>query len=116
MPEHASLLEVRPREFGTDTFWWPNAWQPAISAANNHSFFFWALNVEAPELNAPSALEQDGLDDNPYRHARDRFVELRWEMLHPARCSAHFVGCPAFVPHRSAPPMRACHMRPCASR
>ncbi|KAG2488198.1 hypothetical protein HYH03_013192 [Edaphochlamys debaryana] len=81
MPRLSSLLEVRPREFGTKHAGWPNMWQPMVAHQSKFErFFFWALAVEDPELSPPGDQEKAGIEGGPFA-ARDRHVHLKWPMI-----------------------------------
>ncbi|KAG2485313.1 hypothetical protein HYH03_015986 [Edaphochlamys debaryana] len=81
MPRRSSLLEVRPREFGTKHGGWPNQWQPTIAHQSKYEhYFFWGLCVDDPELSPPGEQEAAGLEGGAFA-ARDRHVHLKWPML-----------------------------------
>jgi hypothetical protein len=54
-----------------------------ISQQTQQRMFFWGLNIEDPALNQPSPQEAEGLETNDSFNARDRFVNLQWNFLHP---------------------------------
>jgi hypothetical protein len=83
MQPHGALLEIRPQGFGTIHGWWPAFWHPMISMQTNQRYFFWGLNVEDPALNQASPQEAENLEKNDAFNARDRFVKLQWDFLHP---------------------------------
>lgn len=78
MRRHASILEIRGKDFGTKHGWWAALWWPMISLQTEQHVFFWGLNVEDESLNTNSPLEQEGLENNEGFNARDRFVTLQW--------------------------------------
>ncbi|KAG2491284.1 hypothetical protein HYH03_010290 [Edaphochlamys debaryana] len=81
MPRRSSLLEVRPREFGTTHAGWPNIWQPMVAHQTRFEhFFFWGLCVEDPDLSPAGEPEKAGLEAGSFA-ARDRHVHLKWPML-----------------------------------
>ncbi|PNH08790.1 hypothetical protein TSOC_004666 [Tetrabaena socialis] len=82
-PQASSLIEIRPRDFGTTHGEWPNTYMPKMCLESSWQFLFWGLNVDDPELSTAGALEAAGRLMGPQYAARDRHVQLKWAMLWP---------------------------------